>query len=146
MAVIIPRFYYYLYGYYEVRPKNRYYCKTGKKNYYFCRDDERCYTYEEMLGVIENGNIREEFIEVPFVNHSDIARQFLKLKNVYSYRTKKVSEMSDDNVERTCHWYCGDNNLVMEWSEYETQTLTMLAIKWCEENGIPYTTKDYGDE
>ncbi len=46
---------------------------------------------------------------------ADISRQFLKEHKVYKYRMKKVSEMSDDEVIRYCHWYYEENRLNDEW-------------------------------
>lgn len=50
-----------------------------------------------------------------------ISRQFLKEHKVHRYRLKKVTEMSDEEVIRYCHWYCEDNNLTDEWADYEEQ-------------------------
>lgn len=47
-----------------------------------------------------------------------ISRQFLKDKNVYRYRMKKVLEMTDDEVISCCHWYCEENDLIKEWNTY----------------------------
>ena len=49
---------------------------------------------------------------------ADISRQFFKDKKVYRYRTKKVVDMTDDEVIRNCHWYYQENNLTAEWRAY----------------------------
>ena len=49
---------------------------------------------------------------------ADISRQFLKDKNVYRYRTKKVADMTDDEVISNCHFFCEENNLRDEWKAY----------------------------
>ena len=46
---------------------------------------------------------------------AEISRQFLKEHKVYKYRMKKVSEMSDDDVIKYCHWYYEENRLNDEW-------------------------------
>lgn len=50
-----------------------------------------------------------------------ISRDFLKEKRVHRYRTKKISEMTDDEIIRVCHWYCGENNLNQEWEKYRNK-------------------------
>ena len=49
---------------------------------------------------------------------ADISRQFLREKKVYRYRTKKVTDMTDDEVISNCHFYCEENNLISEWNEF----------------------------
>ncbi len=49
---------------------------------------------------------------------ADISRQFLKDNKVYHYRTKKVDDMTDDEVIRYCHWYYEENKLHDEWWAY----------------------------
>ena len=49
---------------------------------------------------------------------ADISRQFFKEHKVYKYRMKKVSEMSDDDVIRYCHWYYEENRLLDEWRAF----------------------------
>ena len=47
-----------------------------------------------------------------------ISRDFLKIKKVYTYRMKKVADMTEDEVIRNCHFYCEENNLIAEWNEF----------------------------
>lgn len=49
---------------------------------------------------------------------ADISRQFLREKKVYRYRTKKVTDMTDDEVISNCHFFCEENNLRDEWNVY----------------------------
>lgn len=49
---------------------------------------------------------------------AEISRAFFAECNVYRYRTKKVDEMSDNEVGRYCHWFCEDNNLTEEWRKF----------------------------
>lgn len=49
---------------------------------------------------------------------AEISKQFLKEHKVYKYRMKKVSEMSDDEVVRYCHWYYEENHLNDEWKAF----------------------------
>lgn len=49
---------------------------------------------------------------------ADISRQFLKDNKVYRYRTKKVDDMTDDEVVQNCHFYYERNNLHDEWLAY----------------------------
>ncbi len=46
---------------------------------------------------------------------AEISRQFFKEHKIYKYRMKKVTEMSDDDVIRYCHWYYEENHLKEEW-------------------------------
>ena len=48
----------------------------------------------------------------------DISRQFFKYKNIHRYRMKKVSDMTVDEANRYCHWFCEENNLNDEYSEF----------------------------
>ena len=52
---------------------------------------------------------------------AEISRQFLKEHKVYKYRMKKVSEMTDDDVIRYCHWYCEENHLNDEWNSFRNR-------------------------
>ncbi len=49
---------------------------------------------------------------------ADISRQFLMDKKVYRYRTKKVADMTDDEVISNCHYFYEENNLRNEWNAY----------------------------
>ena len=51
----------------------------------------------------------------------DSSKKFLKLKKVYRYHLKKISEMSDNEIIRTCHFYVEENNLTVEWEEFRNQ-------------------------
>lgn len=50
-----------------------------------------------------------------------ISRDFLKSKNVYRYRMKKIDDMDDDEVIRVCHWYYEENRLHQEWEEFRAK-------------------------
>jgi len=129
MAVIISRFCYAFLGNY------------GKNNYY-CKVDKNCYSYDEMIITIGCDYLKEDFIEIPIVNLSEIIKNFLKLYNVNRYRMKKISDMSDVELRRVYHWHCVENGLTKEWENYENQQLSLIAIKWCEENDVSYTIKN----
>ncbi len=49
---------------------------------------------------------------------ADISREFFKYKKVYSFRMKKVKDMSDNEVITHCHWYCEDNCIVGEFTDF----------------------------
>lgn len=46
---------------------------------------------------------------------ADCSRSFLIAKKVYRYRLKKISEMSDSEIIRACHYYVEENSLTEEW-------------------------------
>jgi len=142
MAVTIPKFCYYFMGNGNWKKSRNRICDL--KPYYFCKYDEKCYTYEDMLIVLESGYLKDDFIEIPILHHS-LSREFLKLNKIYSYHMKKVSEMTDSEVSSVCHWYCEENHLIQQWREYERKNLSDFAIDWCEENGILYSNKEYID-
>ena len=48
----------------------------------------------------------------------DSSKKFLKLKKVYRYHLKKISEMGDSEIIRACHFYVEENNLVTEWEDF----------------------------
>ena len=49
---------------------------------------------------------------------ADISRDFLQIKKVTKYPMKKITDMTDDEVISTCHFYCEENSLLLEWNEY----------------------------
>ena len=51
----------------------------------------------------------------------DISRQFLKYKNIHRYRMKKVSDMTEAELNRYCHWICEENNLNEEFDEFHSK-------------------------
>ena len=51
----------------------------------------------------------------------DSSRKFLKLKKVYRYKLKKVSDMADEEIIMACHHFVEDNNLKDEWNEFRAQ-------------------------
>lgn len=51
-------------------------------------------------------------------DYAQISRQFLKEHKIYRYRMKKVNDMTDEAVVNCCHWYCEENDLILEWNEY----------------------------
>ena len=52
------------------------------------------------------------------ISLAQISRDFLSKHKVYRYRMVKVSDMDDQSVVRTCHWYCEENNLTDEFKKY----------------------------
>lgn len=54
----------------------------------------------------------------------DISRQFFKYKNIHRYRMKKVSDMTADEANRYCHWFCEENNLNGEFDEFISKIKT----------------------
>ena len=51
----------------------------------------------------------------------DSSRKFLKLKKVYRYKLKKVSDMTDKEIIMACHHFVEDNDLKDEWNEFRAQ-------------------------
>lgn len=49
---------------------------------------------------------------------ADISRQFFKEKKIHSFRMKKVTDMTDDEVVKFCHWFCEDNRLTEEFNYF----------------------------
>lgn len=49
---------------------------------------------------------------------AEISRSFFAEHHIIRYRTKKVSEMNDDEIITFCHWFCEENNLVNEFKKY----------------------------
>lgn len=50
-----------------------------------------------------------------------LSREFLKKHNIIRYRMKKISEMNDQEVITACHWYCEENNLIVEWNNFRKE-------------------------
>lgn len=49
---------------------------------------------------------------------AEISRSFLKECRAHRYRSKKISEMTDDEVVLCCHRYCEENGLTAEWKAF----------------------------
>lgn len=58
------------------------------------------------------------------------AREYLRMKKVYRYRLKRIADMTDDEVIRTCHWWYTERGLEREYREWEEK---WLAGKGCAE-------------
>lgn len=50
-----------------------------------------------------------------------LSREFLKKHNIIRYRMKKISEMNDQEAITACHWYCEENNLIVEWNNFRKE-------------------------
>ncbi len=48
----------------------------------------------------------------------DSSKKFLKMKKVYRYHLKKITDMEDDEIIRVCHFYVEENHLNDEWNEF----------------------------
>lgn len=46
----------------------------------------------------------------PFNQYAEIARAYFKMKRVYRYHMKKISDMSDNEVIQKCHWWYTENH------------------------------------
>lgn len=51
------------------------------------------------------------------------AREYLRMKKVYRYRLKRIADMTDDEVIRTCHWWYTEHGLEREYREWEEKWL-----------------------
>ena len=51
----------------------------------------------------------------------DSSKKFLKLKKVYRYHLKKISDMTDEEIIRACHWYVWEHYLVDEFADFRAQ-------------------------
>ena len=49
---------------------------------------------------------------------ADCSRLFLQSEKVYRFRLKKISEMSDSEIIRACHYYVEENGLADEWEVF----------------------------
>lgn len=48
----------------------------------------------------------------------DSSKKFLKLKKIYRYHLKKISEMDENEIIRACHFYVEENHLGEEWEAF----------------------------
>lgn len=55
--------------------------------------------------------------------YAEIARAYLKLKRVYRYHMKKISDMSDEEVIQKCHFWYTENNLIDDYKTFEDKQL-----------------------
>ena len=60
---------------------------------------------------------------------SIISREFFKDHNVYRYRMKKIDDLSDEEVNHYCHWYCEENNLTAEFKAFREKVESQY--KYC---------------
>ena len=51
------------------------------------------------------------------------ARAYLRMKKVYRYRLKKITDMTDDEVIRACHWWYTEHGLEREYHDWEAKWL-----------------------
>lgn len=51
----------------------------------------------------------------------DSSIKFLKLKKVYRYHLKKISDMTDEEIIRACHFYVWEHYLVDEFAAFRAQ-------------------------
>lgn len=52
---------------------------------------------------------------------ANISREFLKMKRVYRWHLKRISELSDTSVIHVCHCYVEENRLKDEWKEFREE-------------------------
>lgn len=55
--------------------------------------------------------------------YAEVARAYLKLKKVYRYHLKKISDMSDGEVIQKCHFWYTENNLIDDYRAFEDRYL-----------------------
>ena len=59
---------------------------------------------------------------------ADISRDFLKDNKVYQYSMKKISDLSDKDVIRICHWYCEENDMVDAFNIYRDKIYSLYTF------------------
>lgn len=52
---------------------------------------------------------------------ADISRRFLKDRHVHKYRMRNVSEMTDDEIIKCCHWYCEETRQMDIFEVFRTK-------------------------
>lgn len=62
--------------------------------------------------------VRNKEVDLAFKQLADISREFLKMKKVYRWHLKKVSNLCDTSVVSFCHCYVEENRLNDEWEEF----------------------------
>ena len=58
-----------------------------------------------------------------------ISRDFFYKHHVFQYKMHKVSEMSDAETIRYCHWYCESNRLTEEFDDFRNKAES--AYRYC---------------
>ena len=49
------------------------------------------------------------------IDYAKIAREYNKIKKVYRYKMKKISDMTDEEVVQKCHFWQEENNMVDDY-------------------------------
>ena len=49
------------------------------------------------------------------IDYAKIAREYFKIKKVYRYKMKKISDMTDKEVVQKCHFWQEENNMVDDY-------------------------------
>lgn len=49
------------------------------------------------------------------IDYAKIAREYFKIKKVYRYKMKKISDMTDEEVVQKCHFWQEENNMVDDY-------------------------------
>lgn len=60
---------------------------------------------------------REE-VQTGIEQLAEISREFLKMKKVFRWHLKKVSDFGDADIISVCHRYVEQNRLKDEWEEF----------------------------
>ncbi len=64
---------------------------------------------------------------------ADCSRLFLQSKKVYRCRLKKISEMSDSEIIRACHFYVEENGLMEEWEAFRESNEKQAEEVFCKQ-------------
>ena len=83
--------------------------------------------------------VKNDFLLIPQNNRNEIMVKYLIKKN----NQNLLQKQNDKDFCQKFHWYLEDNLLVDEWNCFENKELVNTAIKWCEQNQITFTLKEF---
>ena len=122
--------------------ENRFAFEKYNNNFHYelCTIDNHVYRNDE----IERMQLREQycigsFIVLPGIDVEAIMQMFINQLNTDLKQLFQVyMKSNNDEFREAFHCFTEDFDDDDKWSEYEESVLCEFAIKWCEEQGLPY--------
>lgn len=59
--------------------------------------------------------------------YADAARAYFKHQRVFRYRLKSISDMTDDEVVKKCHWWQEEHDKVQDYWDFVKANFPNLA-------------------
>ena len=112
----------------------------------FLLDAEIVYMNSEDYSIIRHekgdGFQLENYVEMPQICYKKMIEEYMKKTAIIPKSIKnKLSTTQDSEYWHTFHVITEDYQLREDFENYYFEAILSVAIPWCEENGIAYSTK-----